>query len=187
MPDTETNDVAPADCCDRQAEIDRLNRVVKSLMERAERDTGAQMSDFGKFQSTVLLEQQVRERTVALEAALHENEQITRELRDSTRELVDSEQRFRTLVQHSTDLTMILDDQLVVRYATPASESILGRSPAELLGHNVADFAHPEDLAKTIDDVAHGAPMTHLSGRVQARWRHADGSWRVVESIYTDR
>jgi signal transduction histidine kinase len=49
-------------------------------MNRAERDTSAKGSDFGIFQTAVTLEKQVRERTQALEAALHENERINRAL-----------------------------------------------------------------------------------------------------------
>ena len=55
-----------------RAEIARLNKMVVALMNRAERAMSAQGSDFGLFQSTVILERQVQERTKALEAALQE-------------------------------------------------------------------------------------------------------------------
>jgi two-component system NtrC family sensor kinase len=60
-----------------QAEIVRLNKVVKALMARAERTMGTQGTDFGRFQTTLLLEEKVRSRTLALRAALTENEKIT--------------------------------------------------------------------------------------------------------------
>ena len=44
-------------------EVVRLKKMVKVLMDRAERSTSAQRSDFGMFQTAVLLEDQVRQRT----------------------------------------------------------------------------------------------------------------------------
>jgi two-component system NtrC family sensor kinase len=63
-----------------QAEIVRLNKVVKSLMNRAEREAGTKQSNFGLFQDAVMLEKQVQRRTAELEAALRENERINRDL-----------------------------------------------------------------------------------------------------------
>ena len=63
-----------------QAEIVRLNKVVKALMARAERAMGTQGTDFGRFQTTLLLEEKVRSRTQELRAALTENEKIARDL-----------------------------------------------------------------------------------------------------------
>lgn len=65
---------------DLRAEIIRLNKIVKALVNRAERSMNEPGSDFGLFQTAVMLEDQVRERTQELEAALHENEKINRAL-----------------------------------------------------------------------------------------------------------
>ncbi|MBT9522666.1 MAG: histidine kinase, partial [Dechloromonas sp.] len=46
-----------------QREVVRLNKIVTALMNRAERDMSAKVSDFSAFQSGVALENQVRERT----------------------------------------------------------------------------------------------------------------------------
>jgi two-component system NtrC family sensor kinase len=63
-----------------RAEIARLNKVVAALMNRAEREVTARSSNFGLFQGAVMLENQVRRRTTELEAALHDNERINRDL-----------------------------------------------------------------------------------------------------------
>ena len=80
---------APAD-----SEITRLNKIIRVLMDRTERSMSAQGSDFGLFQTTILLEQQVRLRTAELNAALLENERITRSLSAS-------EAKFRRVVDQS--------------------------------------------------------------------------------------
>jgi two-component system NtrC family sensor kinase len=72
--------VFPSDEAALRAEIARLNKVITALMNRAERDMGAKGSAFSMFQNAVTLENQIRERTQALETALRENERINRAL-----------------------------------------------------------------------------------------------------------
>ena len=85
------------------AEVDRLNRIIAALMDRAERATSVQGSDFALFQTAVMLEDRVRSRTQELEAALRQNEAITRALRDS-------EARFRGVVSQSLIGIAIIED-----------------------------------------------------------------------------
>src|ERR1039458_88120 len=66
---------------DLRAENARLNKVIQVLMDRAERSTNLLGYDFGLFQTSVMLDEQVHSRTAELEAALRENEKITRALR----------------------------------------------------------------------------------------------------------
>ena len=67
-------------------EIARLNKMVNALMNRAERSASVQGSDFGMFQTAVMLENQVRNRTEALEEAVRENEKINRALQHEKEE-----------------------------------------------------------------------------------------------------
>lgn len=71
-----------------QAEIERLNKIIKALMDRAERSASIHASDFNLFHMTVTLEDQVRQRTRELQAALLENEKITRALRESEQHIL---------------------------------------------------------------------------------------------------
>lgn len=63
-------------------------------MNRAEASTSLHGSDYGLFQTTVMLREEVRHRTEDLEAAVRENERINRSLRES-------ETKFRGLVNQS--------------------------------------------------------------------------------------
>jgi diguanylate cyclase (GGDEF)-like protein len=70
-----------------KAEIARLNKIIQALMDRAERNENVQGSDFNLFHTSVLLEEQVRQRTEQLNQALEENERIMREVEALNRKL----------------------------------------------------------------------------------------------------
>ena len=78
------NDGRPQETQDRddwqRPEIERLQRIINALMDRAERSMGAQSTDFGMFQRALLLEETVQQRTGELEAALAEKESMTADL-----------------------------------------------------------------------------------------------------------
>ncbi len=57
-----------------ETEIVRLNKIIDALMDRSESSTNVHGSDFGLFQTTVMLQDQVRLHTEELEAALRETE-----------------------------------------------------------------------------------------------------------------
>jgi sugar diacid utilization regulator len=71
MPDRERPDGTP-DVQALEAEIVRLNKVVDALMDRSEASMNLQGSDFGLFQTTIMLQDQVRRHTEALETALED-------------------------------------------------------------------------------------------------------------------
>lgn len=97
-----------------------------------------------------------------------------------------SERRFRALVQHASDLTIIRDPDGTIRYASPAAERVLGYRPEELVGRNRAEFLHPDDSAAIVADIAaiHAQPGVHET--IAYRVRHRDGSWRRVEGTATN-
>ena len=84
------------------AEIARLQKMVRVLMDRAERSTATQTTDFNLFQTTIMLEEQVRKRTGELETALRDNEKMTRALRDG-------EEKLRSLIEAIPDLIIVKD------------------------------------------------------------------------------
>ena len=92
-------------------------------------------------------------------------------------------ERFEVLVQHSSDVIMLVDAQHVVRFASPAVSDALGLSPEDVVGQPLLRFAHEEDLAhgaRFLDSISGPA-----EGRSSVRWRlrHFDKSFRIFDSL----
>jgi PAS domain S-box-containing protein len=100
--------------------------------------------------------------------------------------LQQSEQRFRALIENSSDAVALLGADGTVLYVSPSVRRVLGYDAKERLGRNRLDIVHPEDR----DRVQQGlADLARMPGAIQGdvyRVRHKDGSWRWVESVDTN-
>jgi len=97
--------------------------------------------------------------------------------------LRQSEDRFRSLVQNSSDLMTILGADGVILWHSPSVERVLGHSPDALTGVSLYDLAHPEDAARVAATFSACTTDGAAQKTVDFRCRHADGSWRYLEAI----
>ena len=56
-----------------------------------------------------------------------------------------SEDRFRSLIQNSSDVTMIIDAEGMLQFVSPAVEELLGYRPEEIVGTYAASLVHEDD------------------------------------------
>jgi len=94
-----------------------------------------------------------------------------------------SERRFRALVENALDVITLLEGNGTMRYNSPSIEKTLGYHPAALVGRNILELVHPEDLPKITGVLAEIAQTPDLIRHAETRLRHADGSWRTVEGL----
>jgi len=93
----------------------------------------------------------------------------------------DAETRFRVLAEHSIDLIIAVDLDLFIRYASPATSSLLGCAPDDLLGHTLAELLVPDERAAFI--ARHFTRAACMgSGPDLFRALCRDGSTRWVEA-----
>ncbi len=104
--------------------------------------------------------------------------------------LRDSEEKFRLLAEHATDMITRQRPDGTVLYVSPSSGSALGYEPEELAGRSVYDFVHPEDAAEFARNhqiVLENTASATMSFRLQRK----DGSWgsfeAIVKSLRDDR
>ncbi|MGH9170313.1 MAG: diguanylate cyclase domain-containing protein [Acidimicrobiales bacterium] len=68
-----------------------------------------------------------------------------------------------------------------VVYASTGLGSILGREPTDLIGGNVVNWLHPDEVERALLQLAAGARDGVARGITRFRVRHADGGWVPTE------
>jgi diguanylate cyclase (GGDEF)-like protein/PAS domain S-box-containing protein len=101
-----------------------------------------------------------------------------------TEKLRRREERFRALVQNASDIITVVDLEGRIRYQSPSVERILGYDPSGLEGQSILDIVHPDDMEASIAFFLEAVKTGDVSTPVRWRVRHADQSWRYVETIY---
>ena len=59
-----------------------------------------------------------------------------------------SERRIRALVEHSSDIIVVIGPDLNVRWQSTSVETGLGHSPNDVTGRRVSSLAHPDDVQR---------------------------------------
>jgi two-component system cell cycle sensor histidine kinase/response regulator CckA len=101
----------------------------------------------------------------------------------ATRNLRESEERFRQMIANGTDIIAMIDATGIIRFQSPSTERVLGHSPESMLGRRVADYIHPDDLAKVGESIQRVLEAREKSTPVEYRCRHSNGTWRTLQSF----
>ena len=130
----------------------------------------------------------IRDETGAITGAstiardISDRKRSEQELRQSRQALQESELRFRSLVQNSSDIITILESDGTIRYESPSIERILGYKPEDLTGKNVFQFVHPDDRQRILSIFQEHLATPGSIQPTELRFRHNDGSWRTLEA-----
>ncbi|MFD4503789.1 putative bifunctional diguanylate cyclase/phosphodiesterase [Streptomyces sp. NPDC058457] len=102
-----------------------------------------------------------------------------------TQELAQQENHFRSLVQGSSDVIMIAAPNGILRYVSPAAAGVYGRPAEDIVGSELANLIHPEDLGCVVHEVRRFLAASSLeepTTRIECRFRSGEGGWLNVES-----
>jgi diguanylate cyclase (GGDEF)-like protein/PAS domain S-box-containing protein len=102
--------------------------------------------------------------------------------------LRESQAQLGLIVQHSSDVIILIGIEGVRQYVSPAVERMLGWRPEELvgstslLGNSPRDFVHPEDQA--VFRAATADLNSDIAGEISISFRHLcrDGTWLWVDA-----
>lgn len=95
----------------------------------------------------------------------------------------ESENRYRFLAENSADLILLVASDGQRLYASPASKTVLGYEPEEMLAIPTRDAIHPDDLDLIFDFLARKPEDPAQADRTLTyRMKRKDGSYRWVET-----
>lgn len=97
-----------------------------------------------------------------------------------------SDARFRSLVQSSSDVILIIDPDATIHYQSPTVAKILGFEDDGLIGTRIMDWLHPDDREGAVAYIAES--MGRSGAVLTSEWRlkRSDDSWVQVEVTCND-
>jgi PAS domain S-box-containing protein len=123
--------------------------------------------------------------------ALLENISFWRDLKarveSRTDDLERSEARFRSLVQTTSDIIILVDRRLTFRYVSPACEAVLGFASSQLEGLPFATLLRAGDVEPFTAQLREVSGQTGPSAPTEWMLRRKDGSLAVVEVVATSQ
>lgn len=95
--------------------------------------------------------------------------------------LLEQEQRFRSLIEHSADIVTVVDPQGMTIYNSPALTKVLGYDLEAKIGVLALDWVHPEDLERAttmLGDILNNPAQIY---RGEFRLQHQNTEYRWFE------
>jgi PAS domain S-box-containing protein len=119
---------------------------------------------------------------VLVEAERVEADRATNTIRQTADALRASETRFRFVVEHTSDVQVIVGADHRIRYVAPSCERVIGLTPAAFEGRMLLDLIHPEDRDKAKDALARMyADPSGSRPPTAVRIQHRSGQWLPVD------
>jgi diguanylate cyclase (GGDEF)-like protein/PAS domain S-box-containing protein len=94
------------------------------------------------------------------------------------------QQRFRSLVEHSSDIIVVVNLQGIITYINPAVEQVLGFKVEERIGHRGLELIHPDDtpfIAESFITLLQHKEPFNIKGEM--RLRNKQGVYNTFEGV----
>ncbi|RLI75576.1 hypothetical protein DRO97_02985, partial [Archaeoglobales archaeon] len=156
---------------------DFFNEVLKGVTKR---DEFRFITKEGKTLWLEILEWPVFENNEVVKV-----EGVTRDITEKKKlekELKESEEKYRLIVENSRDVIVTVDTNGIRTYVSPSVEKVLGYKPKEMVGKSVFEYVHPDDM-DFVKSEFFNAVKERRSGKVQHRYKRKDGRWIWMESV----
>lgn len=107
---------------------------------------------------------------------------MTEQLNNLHENLRESAEYYRALIENSSDITMVLDQEGRLLYGSPAIKRVLGYDPDSLVGKPVNDYMESLPNNSAVGELLHRQEDSRPN-YVEYPIRHADGSVRILEGV----
>ena len=109
--------------------------------------------------------------------ALETSDRVRAEL-----ELRSQEERFRSLVEATSDIVTVLAPDGTILYQSPSATRVLGFAPEAMVNASALELVHRDDLPRVLAAIARVLAQPDEEASVEYRFRTADGGWRVLDA-----
>ncbi len=99
--------------------------------------------------------------------------------------LQQRESYLRSLIDHTTDLMTVVDQEGRIQFQNQSSATLLGYLPEEMVGRRLTDFLEPDDrpvAGSLIRSLFRGGFEPSEAYSAELCWRRKDGHWLTMEA-----
>lgn len=110
-----------------------------------------------------------------------------KQLAEAQQRAVQSEERFKGVIEHAHEIMLLVEADGTVVYTSPAFARQSGYEEWEILGQNLLGFIHPDDVERArqgFSAVCAASPNTPQA--LEYRLSGKDGGWRQYEAVATN-
>ena len=108
------------------------------------------------------------------------------ERKSAEEKLVSSEKRFRALLENSSDIISMFDENLNVIYRSKSATRITGWSDEEAMNKNGVNYIHPDDYQVAENIIREAIANQGKTFNYSVRILHKDGHYLFVEGVVTN-
>jgi|GEM_PF-1468300 len=162
------------------AELAKENEDVRRALE----DVQGQMQELeaalhSERQLSEMLKKELDEQGLLLTELTKENQE-----RQFWHEVLQHrEQRFRKMIEHSSDMIVLVDAEGKILYESSAALRIIGYTSEELVGKSAFDLICPDEREKIREFFEKQVHIPGISPVQRMRVQHKDGHWIYMEAI----
>lgn len=110
---------------------------------------------------------------------------IIRDIQDEYQAKLDlqqSEEKYRRLVEESTEIIFSLTEAFLLHYVSPNVKQFLGYNSEEVIGRSIFDFINPDDLGVFQEMLGEEKDFLAQNQFLEFRLRHKSGEYRVFST-----
>jgi PAS domain S-box-containing protein len=93
-----------------------------------------------------------------------------------------SEEKYRRLVEESTEIIFSMDSDLTLTYVSPNVKQFLGYEPAEVLQKKLTEFLHESDLLEFEKNASEKISFLENNQLLEFKLKRKDGEYRIFSS-----
>lgn len=120
----------------------------------------------------------------AIQRATFENEEAKKRQK-AEKTIVERELHFRSLIENSSDIITLTDEQGIILYKSPSVYRVLGYKPQEIIGKPIFDFIHPFDIEIMVE-ILNNIQKIKYEFLFELRLLHKNQTWVYLEFSAND-